>query len=86
LILNLLKAYFTLQFKLKLSELGIVSASEYGLDHGVWAILKFMYPKADIPVIALSLDMAQPADYHYELGKSMKFLREQGILVLGAAI
>jgi len=67
-----------------LNTLGIVSASEYGLDHGVWAILKFMYPKADIPVVALSLDMAKPAQYHYELGKSMKFLREKGILVLGS--
>lgn len=67
-----------------LKEIGIVSADEYGLDHGVWAILKYMYPKADIPVIALSLDMAKPAEYHYALGKSMKHLRENGILVLGS--
>lgn len=67
-----------------LQGLHIVPAKEYGLDHGVWAILKFMYPKADIPVVALSLDMSQPAEYHYNLGKSMKFLRENGVLVLGS--
>ncbi len=67
-----------------LKELDIVPSRDYGLDHGVWAIMKFMYPKADIPVVALSLDMAQPAEYHYNLGKSMRFLREKGVLVLGS--
>ena len=56
----------------------------YGLDHGVWSILKHMYPKADIPVVAMSIDIAQPAEYHYEMGKKLKFLRENDVLVLGS--
>lgn len=67
-----------------LESIGIKSTDHYGLDHGVWSILKHMYPKADIPVVALSIDIAQPAEYHYELGKKLKFLRDNEILVLGS--
>lgn len=58
--------------------------NEWGLDHGAWSILKHMYPKADIPVIQLSLDMTKQALFHFEMGKKLKFLREQGVLIIGS--
>ncbi len=67
-----------------LENLDIKPINTYGLDHGVWSVLKHMYPKADVPVVALSIDMAQPAIYHYEMGKKLNFLREHDILVLGS--
>lgn len=55
-----------------------------GLDHGSWSVLTAMYPKADIPVVQLSLDTSRPASFHYGLAKELAPLREQGVLILGS--
>jgi 4,5-DOPA dioxygenase extradiol len=55
-----------------------------GLDHGCWIVLKRMYPDADIPVVQLSLDRTQPAQYHYNLAKELVSLREKGVLIIGS--
>lgn len=56
----------------------------WGLDHGTWSVLRHIYPEADIPVIQLSLDMEKDASYHYELGKQLASLRDEGILIIGS--
>ena len=55
-----------------------------GLDHGAWAVLHHMYPKADVPVLQLSLDAEKPSSYHFEMGKKLKALRGENILLLGS--
>jgi 4,5-DOPA dioxygenase extradiol len=55
-----------------------------GLDHGVWAVLCHMYPEADIPVFELSLNAAKPPEFHYELGRELSPLRDEGILIIGS--
>jgi 4,5-DOPA dioxygenase extradiol len=57
---------------------------KWGLDHGCWSVVKQMYPAADVPVIQLSLDYTQPAQYHYELAKQLTSLRKKGVLILGS--
>ncbi len=57
---------------------------EWGLDHGSWTILKHIYPKAEIPVLQLSIDYNQPAAYHYQLAKGLAGLRKRGILIIGS--
>jgi 4,5-DOPA dioxygenase extradiol len=56
----------------------------WGLDHGTWSILKHMYPKANIPVLQLSLSLDQAPSYHFELGKKLSNLRNEGILIIGS--
>jgi len=60
------------------------SSDEWGLDHGAWAVLIRMFPKADIPVYQLSLDLSRPVAAHYALARDLKALREMGVLVVGS--
>lgn len=62
----------------------IIDHNEWGLDHGTWSVLTHMFPDANIPVVQLSLDMSKPPEYHFELGKQISYLREQGILIIGS--
>jgi 4,5-DOPA dioxygenase extradiol len=56
----------------------------WGLDHGAWSVIKHLYPKADVPVIQLSIDYTKPAAYHYELAQQISSLRHRGILIIGS--
>ncbi len=57
---------------------------EWGLDHGTWAVLLNMYPKADIPVFQMSIDYYKPLQYHFDLGKELVSLRSKGVLIMGS--
>ena len=56
----------------------------WGLDHGTWAVLKHVFPNADIPIVQLSIDETQPPSFHYELGKRLAALREEEVLIIGS--
>ncbi|MFZ9595969.1 MAG: 4,5-DOPA dioxygenase extradiol [Bdellovibrionia bacterium] len=56
----------------------------WGLDHGTWAVLRHMYPNADVPALQLSIYLEQSAEYHYLVGQQLRALREQGILIVGS--
>lgn len=62
----------------------IETDSEWGLDHGTWSVLKHFYPKADIPVLQLSIDYTKPLSYHVELARELNFLRKKGVLIIGS--
>jgi 4,5-DOPA dioxygenase extradiol len=57
---------------------------EWGLDHGTWTVVRHMYPKANIPVLQLSIDYTKPPRYHYELAKELAALRKKGVLIIGS--
>lgn len=61
-----------------------IDSESWGLDHGTWSVLMHLFPKADIPVLQLSLDKNKTATFHFELGKKLKLLRELGVLIVGS--
>ena len=68
-----------------------IKCGEWGLDHAAWAVLKHMYPAADIPVFEMSLDYSpyngwnqKPIESHYKLASELAPLRERGILIIGS--
>jgi 4,5-DOPA dioxygenase extradiol len=67
-----------------LASRGAKPSEDWGLDHGAWTVLHFLYPKADIPVFQVSIDYAQGGDYHLAVGRELSALRDQGVLILAS--
>lgn len=57
-----------------------------GFDHGVFIPLKVAFPKADVPVVQLSLDASLDPALHLKAGEALKPLRDKGVLILGSGM
>ena len=72
------------EIKNMVKETDVHLDDKWGLDHGAWTVIRHMYPRADIPVIQLSLDYYRSPKDHYELAKELVKLREKGVLIVGS--
>lgn len=61
-----------------------IDEGEWGLDHGAWSVLRHLYPKADVPVVQLGIDVGATARRHLNIGEKLRPLRDKGILILGS--
>jgi 4,5-DOPA dioxygenase extradiol len=68
----------------ELKSENIKADNTWGIDHASWAVLTHMYPKADIPVLEMSLDVRKDEREHYNLGKKLSYLRRKNILIIGS--
>jgi len=55
-----------------------------GLDHGIWAPLRFIWPEADIPVLPLAFPPDWSPSRLMALGRALAPLAQQGVLVYGS--
>lgn len=67
-----------------LAPISVGRDQDWGLDHGTWAVLRHVFPQADIPVVQLSIDERQPAAFHYNIGRQLLPLRDEGVLIVGS--
>lgn len=75
--------HFAKQAK-KLIGRTVETDNTWGFDHGTWSVLHRMYPKADIPVFQLSVDRDASFEEHFQTGRDLRALREQGVLIFGS--
>lgn len=62
----------------------VTSTQDWGLDHGAWTILQSLFPKADVPVFQLSLDVNLNFAEHFALASQLASLREQGVMIIAS--
>lgn len=71
---------------LKASGIKIQESATQGFDHGAFTTVYPMYPKAQIPMLQLSLKSGYSPQDHFEVGRALAPLREEGVVIIGSGL
>lgn len=63
---------------------GVKINNDWGIDHGAWAVLVHMYPEANIPIVQLSVNKDKLPKDHFDLGKKLSSLRDDGYMIIAS--
>ncbi len=63
---------------------GVQTDVNRGIDHAAWAVIKHIYPKQNIPVLEISLDVNKSLEEHYNFAKQFNKYRSENILFIGS--
>lgn len=66
-----------------LAPIPVALDADWGLDHGSWSVLVHAFPDADVPVVQLGMDQAKTPAEHFEIGRRLRGLRDEGVLIFG---
>ena len=62
----------------------VMNDRQWGLDHGTWSVLLKTYPAANIPVVQLSIDGMESTRFHFDLGRRLRPLRDEGVFIIAS--
>lgn len=62
----------------------VKETDDWGLDHGAWPMLMHLFPDANVPVFQMSISYYASPQYHYDLGRQLRELRDKGVLIIGS--
>ena len=71
---------------LRIAGYAAATDPDRGIDHGVFVPLKVAFPDADVPVVEMSLDRGHDAEIAWRVGRALRPLRDQGVLIVGAGM
>lgn len=61
-----------------------IPTTQWGFDHGVWSVMRHLWPNADLPMVMVSISKRLDPESHIRIGEQLRYLRDRGVIILGS--